>query len=589
MKGSGYVFKNFFKKDEPKFTIVDKSEVADNYVIIDNVVISSDGINDTGMIMINKYALKYESKGDSKKFNFNHIFNENNEIKYSATREHKYTIDGISFIRDIEDSDFLYSRAIEIIDKINILINKKLLKQKNKENNMLFHDEIKDYTFDILKINSVGRVYEGNNSIYYGLLEISGFEVNYDGTNMYGNTLTINMELSVLEPVKRIFSINDNNVTFIINGNGFFLQYNDINDSIKAWNKIDNYFADLDEISINRNNIINKKIDEIIDKVYVDFECVLRNYIIKSNLKSFLELHYLISLERVIKIETGLNCLNFYYNDVDEGIVESALTDENLEYSREYFNSHYVKMSNIISSKVDFDDVYELNLFVFKILKRASLDFFVKDFQNNLGFKIDDNSDVDTMVEVYFDYNKEIGIDLIDLGEFVNYLILNKGIDSNYIKSYIDIYSKLEVLSDRYELENYSNQLYEERVSQVVSIDDVDMMNGHEFEFFVSKLFSTMGYKTLVTKGSGDQGVDVIVEKRGTKIGIQSKCYSGNVGNSAIQEVVAGLTYYSLDKAMVITNSNFTKSAIELAKVNNVVLWDREVLKEKIDNYNIEL
>jgi HJR/Mrr/RecB family endonuclease len=35
---------------------------------------------------------------------------------------------------------------------------------------------------------------------------------------------------------------------------------------------------------------------------------------------------------------------------------------------------------------------------------------------------------------------------------------------------------------------------------------------------------------------------------------------------------------------MVITNSTFRKSAVELAAVNNVILWDRQVLIEKLAN-----
>ena len=38
----------------------------------------------------------------------------------------------------------------------------------------------------------------------------------------------------------------------------------------------------------------------------------------------------------------------------------------------------------------------------------------------------------------------------------------------------------------------------------------------------------------------------------------------------------------NLIRDMVITNSTFTKSAIELATVNDVVLWDRQVLIEKL-------
>lgn len=36
--------------------------------------------------------------------------------------------------------------------------------------------------------------------------------------------------------------------------------------------------------------------------------------------------------------------------------------------------------------------------------------------------------------------------------------------------------------------------------------------------------------------------------------------------------------------AVVLSNNYFTKSAKELAKKNNVLLWDRDKLKDMIDN-----
>lgn len=114
------------------------------------------------------------------------------------------------------------------------------------------------------------------------------------------------------------------------------------------------------------------------------------------------------------------------------------------------------------------------------------------------------------------------------------------------------------------------------------TINDIDLMTGYEFENFIAELFSKTGYETEVTKASGDQGIDVIVSKNGVKIGVQTKCYSGTVGNRAIQEAVAGKNFYRLDKAMVVTNSYFTESAQQLARANSIVLWDRNILKEKI-------
>ena len=114
------------------------------------------------------------------------------------------------------------------------------------------------------------------------------------------------------------------------------------------------------------------------------------------------------------------------------------------------------------------------------------------------------------------------------------------------------------------------------------SIDDVDMMNGSEFESFVCEMYKRMGYSAEVTKQTGDQGLDVIAERNGNRIGIQAKCYSGTVGNSAVQEAVAGKNYYHCDKVVVITNNYFTQSAVELAKANDVILWNRDILKEKL-------
>ena len=114
------------------------------------------------------------------------------------------------------------------------------------------------------------------------------------------------------------------------------------------------------------------------------------------------------------------------------------------------------------------------------------------------------------------------------------------------------------------------------------TIDDIDLMDGVEFEKLIAKLFRKMGYDAEVTKTSGDQGIDVIATKNGFKYGIQAKCYSSQVSNSAIQEAVAGKAFYSLNKVIVVTNNYFTKSAIKLAEANNVILWDRTILKEKL-------
>lgn len=112
-----------------------------------------------------------------------------------------------------------------------------------------------------------------------------------------------------------------------------------------------------------------------------------------------------------------------------------------------------------------------------------------------------------------------------------------------------------------------------------------DNMDGHTFEHYCADLLSKNGFTDIeVTKGSGDQGIDVIAFKDGMKYGIQCKCYASDIGNKAVQEAYAGKEYYHCHIAAVLTNRHFTRSAKQLSESNNVLLWDREKLEELIKN-----
>ncbi len=106
-----------------------------------------------------------------------------------------------------------------------------------------------------------------------------------------------------------------------------------------------------------------------------------------------------------------------------------------------------------------------------------------------------------------------------------------------------------------------------------------DYMEGHDFEEYCAILLKNIGYHDVkVTKGSNDNGIDILATLGGVKYGIQCKCYSSDIGVKAIQEVYTGAKYYNCHVPVVLTNQHFTKQAIELAKITNVLLWDREYL-----------
>jgi hypothetical protein len=51
----------------------------------------------------------------------------------------------------------------------------------------------------------------------------------------------------------------------------------------------------------------------------------------------------------------------------------------------------------------------------------------------------------------------------------------------------------------------------------------VSSMSGAQFEVFTADLFTALGHQAVVLGGAGDQGVDVIVNRRGERVAVQCK------------------------------------------------------------------
>lgn len=105
-------------------------------------------------------------------------------------------------------------------------------------------------------------------------------------------------------------------------------------------------------------------------------------------------------------------------------------------------------------------------------------------------------------------------------------------------------------------------------------------LNGPAFESLLLRLYEKMGYTVQHTGKTGDQGGDLVATKGAERLLIQAKCYQNSVGNDAVQQAVAAKTYYDCNKAAVITTSEFTREAVELAKANDVELIAKTRLQQ---------
>jgi Holliday junction resolvase-like predicted endonuclease len=334
-----------------------------------------------------------------------------------------------------------------------------------------------------------------------------------------------------------------------------------------------------------------------------DIVKLINAYIEKADINLFLNCNYLIYYEY-----SSFYLLNSAYSKKHR-IVKLPKLIATIKQQEDYLAKRYYESNSncqttllkqkkdtfdilveIITLKHSFESDAHAIFAVYKLSWKLAMDRFMKIsiFKYEPIFPDIDNLSLNQCVERYLD------VDLIDpmnetnIGLLAYFMIHHKKADS--AKTLLDVIEAIHfVISDykhRQKLNKYETILMNNtQVTNIFTINDVDLMTGLEFEDFIVNIFNKMGYETSKTPATGDQGIDIIAEKHGIKIGIQAKCYSKNVTNSAIQEVTAGVKHYRCDKAIVATNNVFTKSAIQLAYSNNVVLWDRVILKEKILDY----
>ncbi|SEL29734.1 restriction endonuclease [Paenibacillus sp. OK003] len=113
-------------------------------------------------------------------------------------------------------------------------------------------------------------------------------------------------------------------------------------------------------------------------------------------------------------------------------------------------------------------------------------------------------------------------------------------------------------------------------------IAEIDKMDGVQFEHYLGHLFRSQGFKAEVTKAAGDYRADLVISKDGKRIVVQAKRYKKNVGLKAVQEVQGAKAHYRANGAWVVTNSNYTEQAYQLAKSNGVRLIARDELVEML-------
>lgn len=116
-------------------------------------------------------------------------------------------------------------------------------------------------------------------------------------------------------------------------------------------------------------------------------------------------------------------------------------------------------------------------------------------------------------------------------------------------------------------------------------------MSPFDFEHFVARLLKEMGYKTEVTKKTGDFGTDIIAKKGNKITAVQCKRHNEKnlVGNKLIQQLLGSMNFYHATQCIFVTTSYYTKPAIKQAENAPIELWDKDTFHKLVKKHLLNL
>lgn len=113
-------------------------------------------------------------------------------------------------------------------------------------------------------------------------------------------------------------------------------------------------------------------------------------------------------------------------------------------------------------------------------------------------------------------------------------------------------------------------------LARLLTIEQIDRMHGLTFEAYVCRVLETQGYNVENIRASNDFGVDAVASRGKDRIAIQIKRSKHPIDRRAISDASAGKVFYKCNKAMVITNSTLTDSAMKFAQAIGCQIVDRD-------------
>ncbi len=109
-------------------------------------------------------------------------------------------------------------------------------------------------------------------------------------------------------------------------------------------------------------------------------------------------------------------------------------------------------------------------------------------------------------------------------------------------------------------------------------------LKGAKFERALARLYTNMGYSVSQTKGSGDEGVDLILWKDEKKIVVQCKGHKKPIGVSMIRDLYGAMMHFEANSAVLACPAGFTIGVKKFATDKPIQLISATDLIEMVES-----
>ncbi len=281
-----------------------------------------------------------------------------------------------------------------------------------------------------------------------------------------------------------------------------------------------------------------------------------------------------------INIEILESLLDYVTNDIKSQIKKSLVYDYSIEDYIE--KNRFERMSMLIAN-------YSEKKLDHKNLSQQLISLLYSSLTN--PYFIFSRNDLDSIENVrQFDYSREGTLFNNDIYGWFDY----SGWKNNHYENLVSIVRQIlfdNETSKKDKLSQIDIAIYREILGNKELAKSINWRN---FELLLAKVLEKHEYEVEVLKGSKDGGIDVIALKKDSSFGsnrylIQAKKWTNKVGVTPVRELLWAHNNYKVTKSCLVTTSEFTKGAWELAEQHKwqIELKDYDKLIEWIDEASV--